>query len=381
MADLEYQVQYHRAFEAVLWGMPAVSIHRIREGSSEATGIRENEIISFSKPLTTRHEFLTANNTTPYILGYADLRQGPVVVEVPAKTDKASLYGQIVDAWQVTIADLRPSGFDKGQGGNYLLIPPGDKTPIPAGYLPIHSQSHRVLFAFRSIAGPNATAADAYAYSELLKVYPLAEAAKPKPTRFVDGFPNRISTLMFFDIRYFKDLHDIVSVEPIRERDKVMMGMLASIGIEPGKPFDPQGKTKAAMEAAVVDAYHLLKERNIALYKSNAYWPDRHWAFTLITDPARGFEFVTDKAVLIDDRAQVFFMQTMNPKYVSEKPATVYLFAFEDASGRALEPGKTYRLRFPKDVPVGQFWSLIVYDDATGAFIYSPTDRVGLSFV
>ena len=183
---------------------------------------------------------------------------------------------------------------------------------------------------------------------------------------------------MFFDIRYFKDLHDIVSVEPIRERDKVMMGMLASIGIEPGKPFDPQGKTKAAMEAAVVDAYHLLKERNIALYKSNAYWPDRHWAFTLITDPARGFEFVTDKAVLIDDRAQVFFMQTMNPKYVSEKPATVYLFAFEDASGRALEPGKTYRLRFPKDVPVGQFWSLIVYDDATGAFIYSPTDRVGL---
>jgi len=33
----------------------------------------------------------------------------------------------------------------------------------------------------------------------------------------------------------------------------------------------------------------------------------------------------------------------------------------------------------PKDVPVSQFWSLIVYDDSTGAFIYTPTERVGLS--
>ncbi len=166
VADLEYQMQYHRAFEAVLWGMPAVSVHRICEGSSEATRTRENDIISFSKPATTRHEFLAANNTTPYILGYGDLRQGPVVIEAPVKTDKASLYGQIVDAWQVTIADLGVSGLDKGQGGKYLLIPPGDKTPVPAGYLPVDSQSYRVLFAFRSIPGPNTTAADAHAYSK-----------------------------------------------------------------------------------------------------------------------------------------------------------------------------------------------------------------------
>ena len=34
--------------------------------------------------------------------------------------------------------------------------------------------------------------------------------------------------------RALQDIHDIISVEPVQPRDKVMMGMLATIGIEPG---------------------------------------------------------------------------------------------------------------------------------------------------
>jgi len=48
-----------------------------------------------------------------------------VVVEIPEATDKASLYGQIVDHWQLSIADVGPSGIDKGKGGKILLTPPG----------------------------------------------------------------------------------------------------------------------------------------------------------------------------------------------------------------------------------------------------------------
>jgi hypothetical protein len=63
-------------------------------------------------------------------------------------------------------------------------------------------------------------------------MYPLSEAANPKPTRFVDGRSYPLHTLPFYDIRALQDIHDIVSVEPVRPRDKVMMGMLATIGIE-----------------------------------------------------------------------------------------------------------------------------------------------------
>ena len=38
--------------------------------------------MAMSRPLAPRHEMLTANNATPYILGNGDLRNGPVVLEV-----------------------------------------------------------------------------------------------------------------------------------------------------------------------------------------------------------------------------------------------------------------------------------------------------------
>ena len=148
---------------------------------------------------------------------------------MPAATEKASLYGQVVDAWQVTIAGVGPSGPDKGAGGKYLFIPPGYQDAIPEGYFPIRSTSYRLALAFRSVPGKGASQADAYAYTKTLKMYPLSEAGNPKPTRFVDGFPLAINTLPYYDIRALQDIHDFVSVEPMQERDKVMIGMLAAI--------------------------------------------------------------------------------------------------------------------------------------------------------
>jgi hypothetical protein len=379
VADLEAQVFYQRAFEAVVWSQPAVMIYRLREGMFESLGMRDHDVLAMSHPLTTRHEVLTANNTTPYILACADLRNGPVVVEVPAATDKGLLYGQVADAWQVTIADVGPSGADEGKGGKYLFLPPGYTEPPPAGYITVPSQSYRIALVFRSIKRPGMTDADANAYARTLKVYPLSEAANPPPTRFIDGFDKRIRTLPFYDLRYFEDLHDIVSVEPVRPRDKVMMGMLASIGIEPGKPFNPSPKVKAAMERAVVDAYFYMQDRSLAAQGKNLFWPDQHWAYFFLPDAEGGFSYETPTALLFDERALMYHIATLYPAKLPDKPAVVYLMGLADSHGRPLAAGKNYRLRVPKDVPVRQFWSLIVYDTATWAFIYNPIERVGLS--
>jgi hypothetical protein len=141
-----------------------------------------------------------------------------VVLEVPAKTDKAVLYGQIVDAWQATIADVGPSGADKGDGGKYLLLPPGYDKPVPEGYIVLRSGSY-IMFAFRSVQLEGATQAEAYAYSKTLKLYPLSEAPNPQPTRFVDGRPYPLPALPYYDIRGLQDIHNIISVEPVQPRD------------------------------------------------------------------------------------------------------------------------------------------------------------------
>jgi hypothetical protein len=376
--DLDAQVAYQRAFEAVLWAMPATAMYRFRVGLLEQSRMADNVIAAYSGPLHAFQEAITPNQVTPYISAVTDLRSGPVVLEVPAKTAKAVLYGQVVDAWQLTIAEVGPPGLDKGAGGKYLFLPPGYKQPVPAGYFPIQSSGYRIVFAFRSIALEGATAADAYEYSRTLKMYPLSEAPHPGPTPVVDNRSEPLHTLPFYDIRALQDIHDIISVEPVQPRDKVMMGMLATIGIEPGKPFNPPEKLKASLEKGVVDAYYYMQQLDTKLFASNLYWPDRHWSFSMVPDAKHEFAFVSDNAVEIDRRAAAYFFYVFYPKVLTDHAATVYLAAIADDKGQPLQAGKTYKVRVPKDMPAKQFWSLTVYDRRTWAFVINKEDRAGL---
>ena len=72
--DLDEQVAYQRAFEAVLWAMPASAIYRFRVGLLAQPGMANNVITAYSGPLHTFHELITPNQVTPYIGALADLR-------------------------------------------------------------------------------------------------------------------------------------------------------------------------------------------------------------------------------------------------------------------------------------------------------------------
>ena len=66
-----------------------------------------------------------------------------------------------------------------------------------------------------------------------------------------------------------------------------MRGMLATIGIEPGKPFNPSPKLKAALEKGIIDAYYYMQQLDTKLFAANLYWPDRHWNFAMVPDAKR----------------------------------------------------------------------------------------------
>ncbi|MBV8638137.1 MAG: DUF1254 domain-containing protein [Candidatus Eremiobacteraeota bacterium] len=376
--DLEEQVVYQRAFEAVIWSQPAVGVYGIRRGLF-ALGVNDNDIMAMSRPATTRHELLTANNATPYIAANANLQSGPVVLEIPPASDKGVLYGQVVDAWQETIADVGPSGVDQGKGAKLLFLPPDYKETPPSGYIAIRSKNYRIQFAFRSIRLPGMTDVDAQTYAETLKLYSLTEANNPKPTRFVDAWPDRLSTLPFYDFRYFQDLYDALSGEPVRTRDKAIMQMLATIGIESGMPFRPPLKYKAAMERAVVDAYFYMQDRFYDVQDNNLFWSDRHYSYFFILDPQGSVVWDTPTGLFYDNRSDMYHVGTYYPGKFPKQPATAYLCAIADSDGRRLDGDKDYKLHVPKDMPVKQFWALIIYDFATWAFIYNPLDRVGFS--
>jgi hypothetical protein len=379
VAGLDYQVKYQRAFEAVLWSMPAIALYGFHRASAEL-GAGPNVILAWSEPAKPNLEALTGNNQVPYILSQTDLRQGPVVLEVPAASDKASLYGQIVDHWQITIADVGPSGIDAGKGAKLLLTPPGYAEQIPSDHIEVNSPSYRVTFAFRSVPGPAATMAQAYEYAQTLRMYYLSELPNPNPTKFIDPSSKRYSTLPLYDERWFEELHDIITVEHVLPRDKVMMGMLASLGIEKSKPYHLDATTKKAMRQAVVDAYFYMLQRTLHPDDpSRVWWQDKHWYSGLCSDKNREFLYDYGDWIDLGSRALRYFSGTFYPRKVGPQPATQYLFALADKNGDELQGGTTYSFTMPAEIPVRQFWSLIVYDLETWAFIYSPLQRAGLS--
>ena len=65
--DLNYQVKYQRAFEAVIWSMPAVAVYGFHKAPVTLGGV-DNTVLAWSKPAKPNAELLTANNVTPYLL-------------------------------------------------------------------------------------------------------------------------------------------------------------------------------------------------------------------------------------------------------------------------------------------------------------------------
>ena len=373
------QITYQRAFEAVVWSMPAMIKYGMRRASIEI-GAGDNVICAWSGGATPLLETLTPNNTSPYVTSTTDLRKGPVVLEVPKATDKANLFGQVADNWFITIADIGPIGVDKGKGAKILLTPPGYTGEVPSGYIEVKSTSYILDFAFRSIPAPDGTAEDAYALSKSIKMYYLSELPNPKPTKFIDPLNTQWSTLPRYDERWFEELHKIINVGPTRERDKAMMGMLKSIGIEKGKPYNPDEKTKKIFRQAAIDGYHYMLEGYIDGVAAEMMWPKRAWRNVFFTDPDKGFSWDTEGMLDYDNRAiRNWFNVIYLPAGVAERPATMYVDTPLDSDGNVFQAGKTYKLNVPKDVPVSKFWSLTVYDMETWAFIYTPEQKPGLS--
>ena len=97
--------------------------------------------------------------------------------------------------------------------------------------------------------------AKAVAYGKRIKVYPLSQAAHPPDTQFIDAIDVVFDTTIPYDVRFFQSLDRIVQMEPWLTRDKAMIDQLKSIGIEKGKPFNPDAATQDILEQAALEAH------------------------------------------------------------------------------------------------------------------------------
>ncbi len=378
--DPRARTLHRRAVEAAIWGMPAVSMRSAINATKRDLGGDWNDVVYFSKPMVSRHGFLTANNQTPYVIASISTKSGPMVVDVPAASGTTKFFGSFIDAWQKPIADVGPTGEDAGAGGRYLFLPPGYAGEVPAGYLVHRPATFSLHLAFRPVSEPGGTLEQAVAYAKQLAVYPLSQAAGPPPTRLIDAYPKTWNTLPRYDLSFFEELAAVVDEEPVQERDLVMMGMLASLGIRRGQPFAPDTETAAILESAVKEAYAYMQWYFETPGKALAsYWEGGHWLGPNLPadQAAAGFPYVTDDRLLIDERGPgTYFWATFLPKKLGG--GSFYLMGLRDSKGTPLDGAARYHLRVPADTPAADFWSVIVYSLQTKGFVEG-AQTVGLS--
>jgi hypothetical protein len=126
-------LDFTHAFDALVNTYQGVNMAAIRKGFL-SIGVKDNELLIFSKLMDASSLFLTANADTVYFLGCIDLSNGPMVLETPPKA-----LGTLDDFWWRWVIDFGAPGPDRGEGGKYLLLPPGYDGPLPEGgfYMPV----------------------------------------------------------------------------------------------------------------------------------------------------------------------------------------------------------------------------------------------------
>jgi hypothetical protein len=251
-----------RAVEAVIWGMPAVNYDLMLQ-EFKRTGGKENQIVYWSRPLDGNNQTLTPNPDSIYFMAFYNTKDGPVVLEIPPADEDGSINANIVTTWQMPLADGGPYGTDKGQGGKYLLLPPGYSGEVPEGYIPLQSDTYGGYALIRSNLKSHGEAdvAKSVAYGKRVKLYPLSQADNPPETVFVDAADVVFDSTIKYDASFFDQLNRIVQDEPWIPRDRAMIDQLKSIGIEKGKSFAPNDKTKAQFDEAAQEAKVLLEAR------------------------------------------------------------------------------------------------------------------------
>jgi hypothetical protein len=260
-------LDFTRGLDAFLNSYGGASAYAIRQGLL-SIGAEDNTVTIYPELMDSKSLFLTANADTVYYFSIVDLTKGPMVVEQPPKG-----LGTINDMWFGWIIDIGFPGPDRGEGGKYLLLPPGYDGPLPeGGFFVARSKTTRVIYAARAFLTDNDPKPTVELIKKTIKIYPYTPGAAgtsiatalegkvklevnpPVPaTKFVEASGKSFNTIPPTDYSFFEMINANVQQEPADSYNPELAGQLAAIGIVKGKEFNPDDRMRKILtDAAAV---------------------------------------------------------------------------------------------------------------------------------
>ncbi len=365
--DLAERAMERRAVEAAIWGVPLVKFDSMRQAYFRDAKAKYNDVIYWSKPSDWKNQTTTPNHSTNYVLTFMNLKDGPVVVDIPAAQEEA-LYGTLINSWTEPLLNVGNTGEDQGKGAKYLMLPPGYHGKVPEEYVSVRCSTYNCYTLLRVITKTHSpeSLANGIAYLKRLKVYPLASGEEAN--RFIDIADKVFNGVPVFDMSFYESLARMVAEEPVLERDMAIMGQLHSLGIGKEHTFKPDAATTPILKRALAEAHAYMME-GFATTGDVAWEGKRKWRRPANIAPSHSTKLtfvVPGKGISVDERSYAWFAM-YGP--VVPPPPQLYLKTHETNKGERLNGSYTYRLRVPANVPARQFWAADVYDAETAAFI------------
>jgi len=387
---LSDELFFQRAVQVYHLALPAVSGAGIFY-EIDKVGATAGDIIYWSDFMNSDIELLTGNTSVLYFTSLQDLSNGPIVVNVPS----GNLQGHVDNVYQQQLVDFGVVGPNEGNEAFFLVLPPNYDGEIPESFdintstetpdfadidgeisdnhFVIQSDTTQFLFLGRAFVN----APDKVAGEELIKslnAYNLSEIDNPPQAKFIDASGESLKLSYPTTEGFWKFLHEVYSKETIvRPEDKNLIGLMHTIGIVPGEPFEPDERSKEILDKAAVVAD--LMARNIAYdypdRESYLFYPDTNWAPIFYTKDPTSFE--DERGATQIDQRMFFIYQAISTadamKLELVGKGSKYLGAYRDSDENFLIGSNTYHLNIPANIPAENFWSIVVYDAETRSMI------------
>ena len=368
-------LDFVRGVEAFMAGMPAASVQALKQGFIEG-GFPPNQGFGISENLAdARAPFLTPNTVVVYCWAIIDVKDGPMVLQVPP-----GVLGILDDAHFRYVTDLGLQGPDQGKGGKYLLVPPGyTGTPPSEGYFVEETRTYSNVIIMRAFIQGSDPATIVENMKANTAMYPLSSADNPPTQNFMNYSGMGFNTVHANDVQFYDELNEVVQHEPADFVEPEVVGLFAAIGIKKGKPFKPD----ARMKAILIDAVAVANATSRAIVFASRdpltrTYPDRQWItpFTY-----HSHEFADGAERTLDARTMFYYYATgMSPMMADPQvgKGAAYVYTARDGQGEYLDGSKTYKITLPAPIPAGRFWSLNVYDNQTRSFLETDQQLAGL---
>ena len=373
----EEAVAFYLALDAVIWGYPSVKFEQLMRGraapdAEEKTGNPRALVNQFA---LVRHlrgpefkQVATPNNDTLYAQAYTDVSREPMVMSVPAVEPDRYYTMQLWDPNGDTFAYVGSRTTGTGPG-DYALVGPGWVGQLPAGVERIDSAYNSfVIWGRIGVEGPD-DVVNANRIQDGLRLVPLSQYGKSSEQATPDSAfseqrvafhnPDQVPE----DLLFYVELARSLKYTPPKAQDAVVVQSLAEIGFsDDNTRFD-----YASLSSAKVSGLRKALQYGEYLMDVNA---------ATTGESLNGWRWSRRSGILGND----YLFRAAWAKWYTGGNApdeAIYMDGRNDNLGEPFNGSKRYRIKFADGQlpPVKAFWSISMYDLASGAFIANPIDR------